>query len=122
MDSAIGRINHYPLDNSNCFASVYQLDSDYPVDSVIHRHDRLNNWPQDVFLISRSLSFRRLLLHSSNERRRISSSSTILETWLVAFSSEFFFFLELTALACLLVACLYNNCELRYAYAYIAPV
>ena len=28
MDSAIRRINHYPLDNSIDFASVYPLDSD----------------------------------------------------------------------------------------------
>ena len=28
MDSAIRRINHYPLDNSIGFASVYPLDSD----------------------------------------------------------------------------------------------
>ena len=28
MDSAIGRINHYPLDNSIGFANVYSLDSD----------------------------------------------------------------------------------------------
>ena len=28
MDSAICRINHYPLDNSIGFASVYPLDSD----------------------------------------------------------------------------------------------
>ena len=28
MDSAIRRINHYPLDNSIGFASVYLLDSD----------------------------------------------------------------------------------------------
>ena len=27
MDSTIHRINHYPLDNSIGFASVYQLDS-----------------------------------------------------------------------------------------------
>ena len=35
MDSVIRRINHYPLDNSFGFASVY------PLDSAIHR---LNNW------------------------------------------------------------------------------
>ena len=28
MDSAIRKINHYPLDNSIGFASVYPLDSD----------------------------------------------------------------------------------------------
>ena len=28
LDSAIRRINHYPLDNSIGFASVYPLDSD----------------------------------------------------------------------------------------------
>ena len=28
MDSAVHRINHYPLDNSIGFASVYPLDSD----------------------------------------------------------------------------------------------
>ena len=28
LDSAIQRINHYPLDNSIGFASVYPLDSD----------------------------------------------------------------------------------------------
>ena len=37
MDSAIHHINHYPLDNSIVFASVY------PLDSAIHR---LNNWGQ----------------------------------------------------------------------------
>ena len=37
MDSAIRRINHYPLDNSIGFAWVY------PVDSAIHC---LNNWGQ----------------------------------------------------------------------------
>ena len=29
IDSAIRRINHYPLDNSIGFASVYPLDSDF---------------------------------------------------------------------------------------------
>ena len=29
MDSAIRRINHYPVDNSIGFASVYPLDSDF---------------------------------------------------------------------------------------------
>ena len=41
MDSAIHRINHYPLDTSIDFASVYPLwIVIYPVDSAIHR---LNN-------------------------------------------------------------------------------
>ena len=40
LDSAIHWINHYPLDNSIGFASVYLLVI-YPVDSAIHR---LNNW------------------------------------------------------------------------------
>ena len=30
MDSAIHRINHYPLDNSIGFACVYSVDSDLP--------------------------------------------------------------------------------------------
>ena len=42
IDSAIRRINHYPLDNSIDFASVYPLDSDLSGGySAIHR---LNNW------------------------------------------------------------------------------
>ena len=36
VDSAIHWINHYPLDNSIDFASVYLLDSDLCGDSVIH--------------------------------------------------------------------------------------
>ena len=46
MDSAIRRINHYPLDNSIGFASLYPLGIlIYPVDSAIHL---LNNWGQLV--------------------------------------------------------------------------
>ena len=41
VDSAIGRINHYPMDKSISFASVFPLDSDLSLDSAIHR---LNNW------------------------------------------------------------------------------
>ena len=42
MDSAIRRINHYPLDSAIDFAMTYPLDSIYPADSAIHH---LNNWP-----------------------------------------------------------------------------
>ena len=41
MDSAIRLINHYPLDNSLGFATVYPVVVISPVDSAIHR---LDNW------------------------------------------------------------------------------
>ena len=44
MDSAIRRINHYPLDSAIDFAMTYPLDSICPADNAIHR---LNNWPLD---------------------------------------------------------------------------
>ena len=40
VDSAIHRINLYPVDSANGFPNTYPLDSDYPVDSAIQR---LNN-------------------------------------------------------------------------------
>ena len=53
MDSAIRRINHYPLDSSIGFASVYPLDSViYLVDSTIHH---LNKWGlEDIVDIRRN--------------------------------------------------------------------
>ena len=41
LDSAIYRINLYPLDNAISFRNIYPLGGDFPVDSAIHR---LNNW------------------------------------------------------------------------------
>ena len=41
LDSAIYRINLYPLDNAISFRNIYPLGGDFPVDSDIHR---LNNW------------------------------------------------------------------------------
>ena len=38
MDSAIHRINHYPVDNTVGFANFY------PVDSAVHR---INHYPVD---------------------------------------------------------------------------
>ena len=40
VDSAIHRINHFPVDSVVCFANTYL----YPVDSAIHS---LNNWGLD---------------------------------------------------------------------------
>ena len=47
MDSAIHRINHYPVDSAIGFPNSYPLDSNiYPEDSAIQR---LNNWGQSFF-------------------------------------------------------------------------
>ena len=40
LDSAIHRINHYPVYSAISFPNTYPLDSDFPVDSTIQR---LNN-------------------------------------------------------------------------------
>ena len=58
MDSATRRINHYPLDNSIGFASVYL------VDNAIHR---LNNWGQKVIVDETITGLTEALL-SSNEK------------------------------------------------------
>ena len=55
MDSAIRRINHYPLDSAIDFAMTYPLDSIYPADSAIHR---LNNWPLEWNLFPWEVSFK----------------------------------------------------------------
>ena len=41
LDTAMHRINLYPMDNAISFRNTYPLDRDFPVDSAIHR---LNNW------------------------------------------------------------------------------
>ena len=35
LDSAIHRINHYPVDSAISFPNTYPLDSNFPVDSAI---------------------------------------------------------------------------------------
>ena len=44
LDSAIHWINHYPLDNSIDFASVYQAPVVQMMDSAVHR---INHCPAD---------------------------------------------------------------------------
>ena len=45
FDSAIHRINCYPVDNYLGNQLHYPLDRDYPPDSTIHL---LNNWAQEL--------------------------------------------------------------------------
>ena len=37
VDSAIQRINRYPVDSATGFPNTYPLDSNYPMDSTIQR-------------------------------------------------------------------------------------
>ena len=72
-----------------------------------------------VSVFSFSLLRRRFRPRNNNRKGNISSSSVTLETWLVPFSSVFFFLLELNALAYVTSLMLCKKCELRYAYAYV---